>query len=335
MMCLPLVTVLMPVFNAELYLEEAIESILNQTYTNFEFLIINDGSTDRSEEIIMGYADKRIRYIKNEENINLIASLNKGLALAKGDYIARMDADDVCHYDRLKLQIEFLITHPNYGLVGSWGNIEGKSKYSDFIYPVDDSDIRFAMTRYNPFLHSCVTYSKKIIVDNSLSYNPEYAHCEDYELWSRLIFFTKVFNIPELLITIRMHDGQVSNKFREIQIENTKRVGLNYTKKLGLDESMYSVLNIKYNLKRFSSKEILSTIVKLNRIDELNSTNNLFSISKFKIFKLNLIKNLILEATDFNFQLFNYLIREKIFSKLNFTIKQKLSFLFKVRKNGF
>ena len=104
----PLVSVLMAVYNGEKYLLEAIESILNQTYTNFEFLIINDGSTDSTEEIILSYSDQRIRYIKNEQNLKLIASLNKGLDLAKGKYIARMDADDISLPDRLEKQVNFL-----------------------------------------------------------------------------------------------------------------------------------------------------------------------------------------------------------------------------------
>ena len=97
----------MAVYNGEKYLCEAIESMLNQTYTNFEFLIINDGSTDTTEEIILSYKDERIRYIKNEQNLKLIASLNKGLVLANGKYIARMDADDISMLERLEKQVDF------------------------------------------------------------------------------------------------------------------------------------------------------------------------------------------------------------------------------------
>ena len=114
------VTVLMPVYNAEQYLREAIGSILHQTFTDFEFIIINDGSTDRSEEIIKSYTDTRIRYYKNESNLKLIATLNKGFDLAGGKYIARMDADDISLPNRLQLQFELMEKNPEVGLCGTW-----------------------------------------------------------------------------------------------------------------------------------------------------------------------------------------------------------------------
>ena len=106
---LSLVSVIMPVYNGAMYLNEAITSILGQTYSNFEFIIINDGSTDRSEEIILSFSDSRIVYVKNPENYRLIKTLNLGFSMAKGRYIARMDADDISHPDRLLKQVDFWI----------------------------------------------------------------------------------------------------------------------------------------------------------------------------------------------------------------------------------
>ena len=114
------VTVLMPVYNGEMYLREAIDSILHQTFTDFEFLIINDGSTDNSETIILSYDDSRIRYEKNDSNLKLIATLNKGIELAKGKYIVRMDADDISIPDRIEKQVAFLEKNPDVGICGSW-----------------------------------------------------------------------------------------------------------------------------------------------------------------------------------------------------------------------
>ena len=123
----PIVTVLMPVYNAEKYLAEAINSILNQTFTNYELLIINDGSTDKSEEIILKYSDKRIRYIKNDKNIRLVATLNKGIELAKGKYIARMDADDISVPTRLEKQITLLENNEDIGVCGSFLYVFGEN----------------------------------------------------------------------------------------------------------------------------------------------------------------------------------------------------------------
>ena len=114
---LPLITVLMPVYNGEKYLQQAIESILKQTFTDFEFLIINDGSTDNSENIILSYDDSRIRYIKNEENLRLIRTLNKGIELAKGKYIARMDCDDISLPYRFEKQLKEFQNNPHLDMV--------------------------------------------------------------------------------------------------------------------------------------------------------------------------------------------------------------------------
>ena len=113
-----LISIILPAYNAEKYLKEAIDSILAQTYTNFELIVINDGSTDKTEEIILSYQDSRIRYIKNEKNLKLIRTLNKGIGLAKGKYIARMDADDISLPHRLKEEVEFMEAHPNIGEIG-------------------------------------------------------------------------------------------------------------------------------------------------------------------------------------------------------------------------
>src|ERR1017187_7276972 len=116
----PYITVLMPVYNAAPFLREAIDSILNQTFKNFELLIINDGSTDNCEEIILTYKDPRIRYIKNETNIKLISTLNKGIKLSKGKYIVRMDADDISFPDRIEKQVNYMETNPAIALCGTW-----------------------------------------------------------------------------------------------------------------------------------------------------------------------------------------------------------------------
>src|SRR5688572_768328 len=119
----PLISVLMPVYNAGPYLKESIESVLAQTYDNFEFLIINDGSTDSSEKEILSYNDVRIHYVKCETNSGLIATLNQGLALATGKYIVRMDADDICRPQRFEKQVRFMENHPEIGICGCCADV--------------------------------------------------------------------------------------------------------------------------------------------------------------------------------------------------------------------
>ena len=130
----PTISIVMPVYNCENYLHEAIKSILEQTYTDFEFIIINDGSEDNSEDIILSYADPRIIYIKNDKNMKIVKTLNKGISLSRGKYIARMDADDICYRDRLEKQLSFMEKHKDIDLCGSYAQNFGTRE--DVMYRV-------------------------------------------------------------------------------------------------------------------------------------------------------------------------------------------------------
>src|SRR5690606_13489679 len=139
-----LISVVLPAYNAELYIKEAIDSVLAQTFTNFELIILNDGSTDKTEEIILSYQDSRIVYVKNEHNLGLIGTLNKGMALAKGKYIARMDADDICFPERFEKQVAFLEKNKEYIICGTsayrfYKNISDKTAFNP---PLADNNIR-------------------------------------------------------------------------------------------------------------------------------------------------------------------------------------------------
>lgn len=217
-----MVTVLLPVYNGEKYLSEAIESILNQTFTNFEFLIINDGSADRTEEIILGYTDPRINYVKNEQNIKLIATLNKGLALAKGKYIVRFDADDIAMPNRIEKQVAFMESNPDIGICGSgvYSMIDDRV----VIYPETDEQIRLRMLMANPFSHPTMIIRREVIEQSGLKFEPQYLHIEDYAFWYHMSQHCKTHNLPEPLIKYRVHENQVSSQYQEIQREQDKVV---------------------------------------------------------------------------------------------------------------
>jgi len=214
-----MVTVLLPVYNGEKYLREAIDSILNQTYTDFEFLIINDGSTDRTEEIILSYTDPRINYVKNEQNIKLIATLNKGLKLAKGKYIARMDGDDVSLPTRLEKQIGFMEKYPEIGLCGSY--IQTLEAGLEYIvkYQTESDQIKFRLLFDTHFPHPAAVLRKSVLTENNLEYELKYIHAEDYVLWNRMALHTGLHNIPEVLVLKRSHDEQVSIVHNDLQQE--------------------------------------------------------------------------------------------------------------------
>ncbi len=228
MRTIPKVTVLMPVYNGEKYLCEAIDSILNQSFTDFEFLIINDGSTDSTENIILSYTDSRIRYIKNQENIKLIATLNKGIDLALGKYIARMDADDISLPERLQKQFDYLESNQNVGIIGAWyQSFNNQSIISVTKYPENHHEIMFSLFAHISICHGTMMFRKSLVRNGLIRYDNKYHHAEDYDLISRVIKCTKVHNLQEILYYVRKHDDEVSNQFNDEQKINSIKVRQN------------------------------------------------------------------------------------------------------------
>ncbi len=207
----PLITVLMAVYNADQFLNKAIDSILNQTYQHFEFLIVNDASTDKSEAIINSYTDSRIRYLKNTTNLGLPKSLNLGLLAAKGDWIARMDADDISHPSRIKQQIDYLLAHPHIKLLGTGVNIidEFGDKFDTWNYPNHYEEIKILISKSCCFAHPSVMYYKTAVLSIGM-YNEQLKTSEDYELWIRLLQKNQGANLPQVLVDYRVHNNQMS-----------------------------------------------------------------------------------------------------------------------------
>ena len=221
----PLVSVLMPVYNGEAFLREAIESILNQSYQNFEFLIVNDGSSDQSEEIIKSYSDSRIKYICNPENLGLIATLNLGIELSQGAYIVRMDADDISLPQRIEKQVGWMEAHPDYGLMGSWfEDFNGKSTLRLVKYSSNDTHIRIRHLYQTHIAHPTAVLRKSILDKHRLRFDSNFVHGEDYAFWVQMSAFCKMSNYPEMLVRKRDHAQNVSNKYAQIQSDTCARV---------------------------------------------------------------------------------------------------------------
>lgn len=227
----PKVTVLMPVYNGETYLGEAIKSILNQTFTDFEFLIINDGSSDESLKIINSYKDKRIRLISNDKNVGLVNTLNKGIALSCGQYIARMDCDDISLPERLAKQVAYMDSQPEVCVCGTWIRTIGEIYGDVWDYPSDDSAIRCSLLFGSVIAHPSVIIRKGGLEKYQLFYDARYTHAEDYELWVRCSKYMLLANIPEVLVLYRMHKQQIvkrecqgkeksASRIRSLQIED-------------------------------------------------------------------------------------------------------------------
>ncbi|NIT04311.1 glycosyltransferase [Candidatus Saccharibacteria bacterium] len=214
----PKVSVVMATYNAREYLREAIESVLNQTFKDFEFVIIDDGSTDDTREIIKSYEDPRIRLYKKDHR-GLIASLNEGIKLSRGEYVARMDADDISHPRRFELQIKFLDSHPDYAMVGTTTEItdtEGRT-FKISAEPLSHEDILRGLLVRNVFAHGSMMARREVLLEFD-GYSPEALHAEDYDLWARIIRLYKGANLPQALFRWRSNPkGVTATKFRRQQ----------------------------------------------------------------------------------------------------------------------
>lgn len=203
------VSVLMPVYNTEeVFLREAIESILSQTFKDFEFLIINDGSTNNAEEIILSYKDERIKYIKNEFNIGLIKTLNKGLELVQGEYIARMDSDDISLPERFEKQVKYLDKNPEIQVLGTWFKyFPGNRIVQTATTPKDIKEKMLVSS--NEIGHPTAMIRNSVLKKFNAKYDENALYVEDYALWLSLIDKVKFANIGEVLLYYRMHKNSI------------------------------------------------------------------------------------------------------------------------------
>jgi len=206
----PLVSVVMPVYNGGEHLQEAIDSILYQTFKDFEFLIINDGSTDDSEKIIKNYKDERIKLINNRQNIGLSASLNKGIVKSKCKYIARMDADDISLITRLAIQYSFMKTHTEIDVCGSSIKLFNGNVWQ---YPCNDNEIKCTLLFNNAIAHPTVIFKRNHFINNNLYYNETFKHSQDYDLWVRALKNTRFHNLKESLVSYRVSKSEIKKHY--------------------------------------------------------------------------------------------------------------------------
>jgi glycosyltransferase involved in cell wall biosynthesis len=215
----PAVSVVMPVYNGDPYLRDAVESILAQSLTDLELVVVDDGSTDRTPEILEELAarDSRIA-LHRQANQGSVAALNAGIAAASGELIARLDADDVALPDRLEHQLGFLREHPEVAMVGGQVRIiDGSGRaVADARYPTGDAEIRGAFERSTPFVHSAVTM-RRTALERAGGYRPEFNLAEDLDLWLRIAEVGAVANLDRLVVEYRIHENQVSAQKLEQQ----------------------------------------------------------------------------------------------------------------------
>jgi glycosyltransferase involved in cell wall biosynthesis len=319
----PLVTVLMPVYNGEKFLINAIESILNQSYNNIEFLIINDGSLDDSKKIIHSFNDERIRFIDNERNIGLIQTLNLGFKLARGEFIARIDADDIAFSNRIETQINFLLRNSDYGLVGSSAILvdENNNEIGKLRFSTEHEKIKFLLGYHNLFIHPTLMIRKEIIEKHQLIFDFNYLHAEDYKFWTELINFTKVENFEEPLLYYRIHKNQISSKYNDIQVYNTQKIKEEYILKAGFTKEVLFYFNLEF-IDDFGDSDKIKMILSCISLHTQNQEINFFDKLILEDFVGKKWKNLFLEMNSINFKLFKIFWYNIFRFKNKWTIKQ-------------
>ena len=283
----PKITVLMPVYNCELYIKEAIDSILNQTISDFEFLIIDDASADKTVSIVKNYNDPRIQLIEKPVNTGLINSLNLGLEVATGMYIARMDGDDISLPDRFEKQLEILENNPDIKACGCWLKEFGYSTKTINHRENHDEIVTRLLLSCSMSLCSAML-EKSWIAD--FKFDKTKLHVEDYDFWSKMAWSGKFYNIQEVLYNYRVHESQVSTVYKPIQIQGDIGIKLFLFKKLHYNAEVFSDEIITKMLllnKPITKKEFkiflnwLNQLVLLNKNTEIYSSVELEKVLKF------------------------------------------------------
>ncbi len=305
-----LISVVMSVYNSEKYLSESIESVLNQTCANFEFIIINDGSTDSSLHIIQNYMqdDERIVLV-NQENKGLPFSLNEGIEKAKGKYIARMDADDISLPTRFEEQIKFMEKNLEIGICGTWAEVFGEKKKSRILkHPITHDEMKAKLLYTVCFAHPTVFMRKRVLDENKLRYNLDYLNAQDYELWSKISEVTVMGNIPKVLLRYRLNENSITS------IADSKNVELRYD----LLESVYSKYIKQMGIENSGNENKLHFLINLNeRIAKANICLNSFNSYLSKLIEAN--KSTVI----FNQKYLEQLLAKKFLIVVYYKIKKK------------
>ena len=276
-----LISVIMSTYNRSSdYLRESMESILNQTYRNFEFIIIDDGSDNGTKELIESYRDPRIRLVINEKNIGLTRSLNKALDLCRGEFIARMDDDDIALPERFEKQFAYMRQHPDVIVCGTWvdvidgsGRLTGKVKH----YLIEDMEayrIYLLFGNHPNITHPSAMINRRLFLENHLRYEPDYNLAEDYRLWLRCAAIGKCAILQEVLLKYRRHSGSISvaKEQRQANVDyviiQEQLDALHLTLPDELKELHHYLLSRQYYLQENNNRSLrkwLDQIIKANR----------------------------------------------------------------------
>ena len=233
----PLVSVLLAVHNDARFLGAAVDSVFDQTRRDLELIVVDDASTDETAELLAQITDRRFVLIRNDEQLGLATSLNRGLDRANGTYVARLDADDIALPQRLERQLARIRAAPAVGIVGS-GVVDltaDQKQGKTHLMPAGSRPLRWHALFSSPFFHPTVLVDRQVLDEHDLRYDPAFLESEDYDLWTRLFAFTDGDNVQDALVLKRVHPGQASQHRRELQESFQRQVALREISRLAPD----------------------------------------------------------------------------------------------------
>lgn len=315
------ITVLMPAYNVEKYIRASIDSVLNQTFQDFELLIIDDGSSDNTLAIIKSYTDKRIKVLENTINKGLIYTLNRGLQHINTPYISRTDADDISTPDRLQKQIELMERNPNIGFCGTWLN--------SFKLSINEQNISY----YTPTKHEeisihlffCRSWGgpplirKSILNKYNIQYDAREVTSEDYDLYLKISKVSQMVNIPEVLYHYRKHNDSICAKNKNIQKQAYKRivkreVSLFYPNISQNEIGLHTKIVFEEDI--LGVEEVKKAISHLEKLYEINQKNNIFGQSYFKQFLEKWVLKICMKNTNQGLRIFVLYQKSKLKLKI-------------------
>jgi len=307
----PLVSVIMPVYNGERFIRETIDSVLNQTYQNFEFIIVNDGSVDATQQIIDSYDDKRIIPLKLTQNQGVSNARNRGTDLSRGNYIAFCDADDLYDPGRLQTQLDFLTCNPVVDVCGSYFIVFENGQEQLIRHPLTDQEIKAHF-----FFSNCIgqpSVMGKSGVFHKYKYNPELQASEDYDLWARMAIGGIVFaNVPYALVKYRLHPAQASKTKGRLLYITSNAISTNYT----LAYLNNNIINEYSKVKETTLEDFRKFIAELSAVcnkksRDMNTFRTLIALQYKKLDKFGLKSFATLKLISFKYHLdfpFKYLV---------------------------
>jgi len=241
------ISVIMPVRNGVAYVRSAIDSVLSQSFSDFWFIIVDDGSTDGLSDVVESYRDDRIRFVRFEQPVGICGALNRGIDAAETEYIARMDADDVCYPDRLAIQHAYMEQHPDVGLCGSWVRLFGDSEAERIRrMPTNPEWVRAYALFDNPHVHSSMLLRRSFMDRHGLRYDDAFARAEDYDLWTRAMDHFAGVNLRQVLLRYRIHEQSVTTRALREMDAAAVRVVSRHLQKLDIPISQEDLLFHRY-----------------------------------------------------------------------------------------